>query len=83
MRNGRGTDGSAIPNLGIDKWTQTSESLVARGSNIILLWESHVSLLTMCPFVKDMANDHLVQKVEKLKELMIFGAMKKSPGDKV
>ena len=33
----------------------TSESLVARGSSIIALWESHVSLLMVWPFV-DMIN---------------------------
>lgn len=33
---------------------QTSESLLARGSSIILLWDCHVSWLTMCPFVRDM-----------------------------
>lgn len=33
---------------------QTSESLLARGSSIIWLWDCHVSLLTMCPFVRDM-----------------------------
>lgn len=33
---------------------QTSESLLARGSSIILLWDCHVSWLTTCPFVRDM-----------------------------
>lgn len=51
---------------------------MARGSNIILLWESHVSLLTMSPFVKDMVNDCLVTESRKPKKnKMIFGPMKK------
>lgn len=52
---------------------------MARGSNIILLCESHVSLLTMSSFVKDMVNDYLVvQSLKSKNQLDVFWSNDKS-----